>query len=92
MQDVCADFGAELREFNGEPEHVNMLVHSLPTVAISPPGQQTQRRVLPSFAAEVPRPAPTLLAHQVAVVGSYFAESAPFSVLRQYIEQPNRPS
>ena len=76
MQDACAGFGTELPEFNGEPEHVNMLVRSLPTVAISQPGQQTQRRVLPSFAAGVARPAPTLLAHQVAVVGSYFAESA----------------
>ena len=26
MLDVYADFGAELREFNGEPDHVHLLV------------------------------------------------------------------
>jgi putative transposase len=36
MRDVCTDFGAELREFNGEAEHVHLLVNSPPTVAISP--------------------------------------------------------
>ena len=27
MADVCRDFGAELREFNGETDHVHLLVH-----------------------------------------------------------------
>ncbi len=27
MRDVCADFGAELREFNGETDHVHLLVN-----------------------------------------------------------------
>ena len=35
MRDVCADFGAELAEFNGEPGHVHLLVNFPPTVAIS---------------------------------------------------------
>lgn len=35
MRDVCADFGAELREFNGEPNHVHLLVNFPPTVTIS---------------------------------------------------------
>jgi len=35
MRDVCADFGAELAEFNGEPEHVHLLVNFPPTVTIS---------------------------------------------------------
>jgi putative transposase len=35
MREVCADFGAELREFNGEPEHVHLLVNIPPTIAIS---------------------------------------------------------
>jgi REP element-mobilizing transposase RayT len=33
--DVCADFGCELAEFNGEAEHVHLLVNFPPTVAIS---------------------------------------------------------
>ncbi|MET7921092.1 IS200/IS605 family transposase, partial [Streptomyces avermitilis] len=35
MRDVCTDFGAELREFNGERDHVHLLVHYPPKVAIS---------------------------------------------------------
>ncbi|WP_079077376.1 IS200/IS605 family transposase [Streptomyces sp. Root369] len=34
MRDVCTDFGAELREFNGERDHVHLLVHYPPKVAI----------------------------------------------------------
>jgi putative transposase len=35
MADVCTDFGAELREFNGETDHVHLLVHYPPKVALS---------------------------------------------------------
>jgi putative transposase len=35
VRDVCADFGAELREFNGEPDHVRLLVHYPPKIALS---------------------------------------------------------
>jgi putative transposase len=35
MRDVCADFGAELREFNGETDHVHLLVHYPPTITLS---------------------------------------------------------
>lgn len=35
MRDVCADFGAELYEFNGESDHVHLLVHYPPTVTLS---------------------------------------------------------
>jgi putative transposase len=35
MQAVCADFGAQLREFNGEADHVHLLVNFPPTIAIS---------------------------------------------------------
>jgi REP element-mobilizing transposase RayT len=34
MRDVCEDFGAELREFNGETDHVHLLVHYPPKVSI----------------------------------------------------------
>lgn len=35
MRDVCADLDAELREFNGETNHVHMLVHHPPSLALS---------------------------------------------------------
>ena len=35
MRDVCADFGADLTEFNGESNHVHLLVNFPPTVTIS---------------------------------------------------------
>ncbi|MDH6196288.1 REP element-mobilizing transposase RayT [Mycobacterium frederiksbergense] len=34
MAEVCTDFGAKLREFNGETDHVHLLVHYPPKVAI----------------------------------------------------------
>ena len=95
MRDVCADFGAELREFNGEPNHVHLLVNFPPTVTISRLVNSlkgvSSRRLRQEF--------PDLRAHywraQRLWSGSYFAGSvggAPISVLRQYIEQQNRPA
>ena len=36
MRKVCDDFGAELREFNGEDDHVHLLVEYPPKVASIP--------------------------------------------------------
>ena len=95
MRDVCADFGAELAEFNGEPGHVHLLVNFPPTVAISRLVNSlkgvSSRRLRQEF--------PDLRQHYWQArrlwSGSYFAGSvggAPLSVLRQYIEQQDRPS
>jgi putative transposase len=35
MREVCAGMGAELREFTGEDDHVHLLVHYPPKLAIS---------------------------------------------------------
>ncbi len=35
MRDVCQSFEAELHEFNGEGDHVHLLVHYPPKVALS---------------------------------------------------------
>jgi putative transposase len=95
IRDVCADFRAELAEFNGEPRacppagelpahrgHLR-LVNSLKGVS--------SRRLRQEF--------PDLRQHYWRArrlwSGSYFAGSAggaPISVLRQYIEQQDRPS
>ncbi len=36
MQKVCEDFDAGLREFNGDADHVHLLVHYPPKVSVSP--------------------------------------------------------
>jgi putative transposase len=95
MREVCADFGAELAEFNGEADHVHLLVNFPPTVTISRLVNSlkgvSSRRLRQEF--------PDLRRHYWRAKrlwsGSYFAGSvggAPISVLRQYIEQQNRPS
>lgn len=35
MREVCGSFGAELVEFNGEDDHVHLLVNFPPTVQLS---------------------------------------------------------
>ncbi len=95
MRAVCADFGAELAEFNGESDHVHLLVNFPPTVAISRLVNSlkgvSSRRLRQEF--------PDLRRHYWRAKrlwsGSYLAGSvggAPITVLHQYIEQQNRPS
>lgn len=95
MRDVCADFEVQLEEFNGESNHVHLLVNFPPKVALSRLVNSlkgvSSRRMRQEF--------PDLRRHyyraQRLWSGSYFAGSAggaPVSVLRQYIEQQNRPA
>jgi putative transposase len=95
MRSVCADFGCELAEFNGEANHVHLLVNFPPTVALSRLVNSlkgvSSRRLRQEF--------PDLVRHYWRAKrlwsGSYFAGSvggAPISVLRQYIEQQERPA
>ena len=93
MRDVCADFGAELAEFNGEPDHVHLLVNFPPTVAISRLVNSLKGVSSPA-AAGVPGTAAHYWRAKRLWSGSYFAGSvggAPITVLRQYIEQQDRP-
>jgi putative transposase len=94
MRDVCTDFETELVEFNGEANHVHLLVNFPPKVALSKLVNSlkgvSSRRLRQEF--------PELVQHywraQRLWSGSYFAGSvggAPISVLRQYIEQQDRP-
>ena len=93
--DVYADLGAELREFNGEAENVHLLVNFPPTVALSRPVNSLKgvwsrrlRQALPDLRRHYWRT-------KRSWSGSYFAESvggALISVVRQYIEQQNRPA
>jgi putative transposase len=94
MRAVCADFGAELAEFNGEDNHVHLLVTYPPKVAISALVNSLKgvsaRRLRSQFTGRVNK----YSMHGRFWSPSYFAAScggAPLSILRQYIEQQNRP-
>ena len=95
MRDVCTDFGCDLAEFNGEGSHVHLLVNFPPKVALSRLVNSlkgvSSRRLRQEF--------PGLQRHYWQAnrlwSGSYFAGSlagAPITVLRQYIEQQDRPA
>jgi putative transposase len=94
MRAVCADFETELVEFNGENNHVHLLVNFPPKVALAKLVNSlkgvSSRRMRQEF--------PDLVRHYYRAnklwSGSYFAGSAggaPPSIVRQYIEQQNRP-
>ncbi|KAB8168852.1 IS200/IS605 family transposase [Streptomyces sp. 3MP-14] len=94
MRAVCEDFEAELVEFNGENNHVHLLVHFPPKVAVSKLVNSlkgvSSRRLRQEF--------PELVHHywraQRLWSGSYFAGSvggAPLNIVKQYIEQQNQP-
>ncbi|MFE1961909.1 IS200/IS605 family transposase [Streptomyces sp. NPDC059479] len=94
MRAVCEDFECELVEFNGENNHVHLQVNFPPKVALSKLVNSlkgvSSRRLRQEY--------PELVRHywqaQRLWSGSYFAGSAggaPLSIIRQYIEQQNRP-
>lgn len=75
MRAVCADLDAELVEFNGEPDHIHLLVAYPPTLAISVLAQRLKGRAhlrSPSYFAV-----------------SY--RGAPLSIIKQYINGQTRP-
>jgi putative transposase len=95
MRAVCVDFETELIEFNGERDHVHLLVNYPPKVAVSRLVNSlkgvSSRRLRQEY--------PELVRHywrtQRLWAGSYFAGSigdAPLDALRQYIEEQTRPA
>ncbi|WP_330301611.1 MULTISPECIES: IS200/IS605 family transposase [unclassified Streptomyces] len=94
MRSVCADFEGELVEFNGGDSHVHLLVNFPPKVAVTKLVNSlkgvSSRRLRQEF--------PDLARHYWRAnklwAGSSFAGTvggAPLSVVKQYIEQQNRP-
>ena len=92
---VCTDFEAELVEFDGEDDHVHLLVNYPPKVAVS-----ALVNSLKGVSSRVIRKKNHPNIHKKLWGGvlwspSYFAGScggAPISVIRQYIEQQQTPS
>ena len=68
MRAVCADFGCELMEFNGENNHVHLLVNFPPKVALSKLVNSLKGVILPAAAPGVSGTGPTLLAGTTPVV------------------------
>ncbi|MFI7127345.1 IS200/IS605 family transposase [Nonomuraea sp. NPDC050153] len=94
MREVCAGFEVELREFNGEHDHVHLLVHYPPKVALSKLVNSLKgvsaRMLRKEYSAHVRK----YLWGGHFWSGTYFAGSvggAPLTALKQYIEQQKRP-
>ena len=88
VAEICKDFGAELKECNGEGDHVHMLIQYPPTVQLSKMVNNlksvTSRRMRANFIdlrAAYNKP--------VLWSRSYFAGScggAPLEIIKQYIQ------
>ena len=94
LKAVCADFEVELMEFNGEADHVHLLVAYPPKVQLSKLINSLKGVSSRRLRKEYP------VIHRYLWKGalwspSYFAGScggASLDTLTQYIEQQNRPS
>lgn len=94
MRDVCRSFNAELRKFNGEADHVHLLVHYPPQIALSRLVNSlkgvSSRRLRQEFPDHIRR----YLWGDHFWSPSYFAGScggAPLDIIKQYIDQQKRP-
>lgn len=93
---VCTDFEVELREFNGERDHVHLLVFYPPKVRLSEVVNSLKgvsSRLLKKEFPEIASFWSVKKSRGVLWTPSYFAGSvggAPLSVLKQYIENQSR--
>jgi putative transposase len=94
MRKVCEDFGAELKEFNGERDHVHLLMHYPPKVAVSKLVNSLKgvsaRRLRQEFTSRNNR----AIMHGHLWSPSYLSASCggpPLAIVRQYIEQQTHP-
>lgn len=91
MGEVCADLDAELVEFNGEADHVHLLVAYPPTLAIS---QLVHRRSAYAMRREFTGACVRARMRGHLWSPSYFAVScggAPLSIIKQYMDGQDRP-
>ncbi|MER5761067.1 IS200/IS605 family transposase [Streptomyces sp. NPDC002082] len=93
MREVCDSFEVELREFNGEPDHVHLLVQNPAKLAISKLVNSlkgvSSRYLRAEYAGWIDR----IGMGSVFWSRSYFAGSCggePLSIIRQYIEDQQR--
>lgn len=95
FQSVCEDFKVHLVEFDGEADHVHLLINYLPTLSVSKlvnslkgvSSRLIRKEGYPSIAKALWKDA--------LWSPSYFAGScggAPLEVIREYIQQQQTPS
>ena len=90
---VAADFGAKVVEFNGEDNHVHLLVEYPPKVAVS----SLVRSMKGVSSRMLRQERPDIAGHywkDMLWSPSYFAAScggAPLEIIKRYVEQQNRP-
>lgn len=95
MCKVCSDFGAELSEFNGETDHVLLLVQYPPTVALSTLVNSLKGVSARALRRDHPTEVRQVLWGEHLWSPSYFVGScggAPLAVVKDYIENQKRPS
>ncbi|MFB6678211.1 IS200/IS605 family transposase [Streptomyces sp. NPDC056390] len=93
MRDVCTDFGAQLREFNAEHDHVH-LEHYPPKAAISRLESSLKGVSARRLRHEFPDHIRKYLWHEHFWSPSYFVAScgsAPLPVIKEHIENQKRP-
>jgi putative transposase len=94
MRSVCADLNAELVEFNGEADHVHLLVAYPPTLAISVLAQRLKGHTAYSVGREFTGACIRARMRGHLWSPSYCAVSrggAPLSIIKQYIDAQARP-
>ena len=91
---VCADLDAELVDFNGETDHVHLLVAYPPTLAISQLVQRLKGRTAYHVRREFTGACARACMRGHLWSPSYFAVScggAPLAIIKQYIDNQTRP-
>jgi putative transposase len=94
LRSVCTELDAELVEFNGEADHVHLLVAYPPTLAVSVLVQRLKGRTAYAVRREYTGICVRALMRGHLWSPSYFAVScrgAPLSIIKQYIDGQARP-
>ena len=94
LRAVCAELDVELVEFNGEPDHVHLLLAYPPTLAISVLAQRLKGRTAYAVHREYNGVYVRARMRGHLWSPSYFAVScggAPLSIIKQYINGQARP-
>jgi len=94
FEKVCSDFECTIEEFNGEKNHVHLLVNYPPKTSISKLVNSlkgvSSRKLRTDYKDDLNK----VFWKNILWSPSYFAGSvggAPLSILKQYIEQQQRP-
>lgn len=94
LADTGAPLGVIISEFNGEANHVHLLIDYPPAIAVSDIARRLKGAASRTMRSEFPELRRTYWREGVLWSPAYFAASAggaPLEVLRRYIEQQARP-